>query len=122
MKSTAMSPDRKPKRLVVSVGRFLLLLALMGLSWRVFGGRETHTNPLCAWIAISDGPFLTLAETMILAGSQTIWLERVEIDRVLAERRLQEVFGAEAVSERIGLGRVLKADILVLARIGRREE
>ena len=122
MKSTAMSPDRKPKRLVVSVGRFLLLLALMGLSWRVCGGRETPTNPRCAWIAISEGPVLTLAETRILAGSQTIWLERVEIDRVLAERRLQEVFGAEAVSERIGLGRVLKADILVLARIGRREE
>ncbi len=122
MKSTTMPLDRTPKRLVVSVGRFLLLLGLMGLSWQVCGGREASTNPRCAWIAVSEGPVLALAETRILAGTRAIWLERVEIDRLLAERKLQEVFGAEAVSERIGLGKVLKADVLVLARIGRREE
>lgn len=54
----------------------------------------------------------------MLAESHALWLERAEIDRLLAERRLQDAFGAEAVTERIGLGRVLKADILVLARAG----
>lgn len=117
-----MPLDRNSKRLVVSVGRFLVLLGITALSWRACGGGEASPPPRCAWIAALDGPVLTLAEARIMAEYPAIWLERAEIDRVLAERRLQEAFGADAVSKRISLGRMLKADVLVLARVGGGEQ
>ena len=109
-------------QLALSIGRFLIFVAIMALASRNCAGHEDSPNPQCAWIAASDEPVLTLAGAKVLAQSRARWLEREQIDLLLAERRLQEAFGAEGVSERIELGKVLKADVLVLARTGKHDK
>jgi hypothetical protein len=110
--------DRHCTTPVVAIGPLLVLAGIMAIPWLDCAGEDGASSPRCAWIATTDSPVLTLAEATILANPRATWLERNEIARVLAERKLQEAFGAEAVSARVGLGDLLKADILVLARIG----
>ena len=55
-----------------------------------------------------------LLEQRLLANPHATWLERTEIDAVLSQRQLQSLLGAAAINERANIGRLLKADILVL--------
>ncbi len=73
-------------------------------------------KPSCALIAADSSPISTLLEARLLARDSEIWLERREIDRVLAEQELQAAFGAAGGADRAALGRLLKADVLVLLR------
>lgn len=114
--------DGNRTRLIASVGGFFVLWGITTLSCQACGGGEPSPTPRCAWIAASEGPVLMLAEARILTEYPATWLEREEIDRVLAERELQAAFGAEGVSTRISLGKIFKADVLVLARVGGRQQ
>ena len=53
---------------------------------------------------------------MLLASGKASWVERNEIDRILKEQELQAAFGAANARDRLALGKLLKADVLVLLR------
>ena len=77
-----------------------------------------NTGVRCALLCADASPVSTLLESKLLARDSEVWLERQEIDRVLAERELQAAFGAKDVVNRAALGKVLKADVLVMLRSG----
>ncbi len=79
-------------------------------------------KPRCALIAADTSPVVTLLEVKLLARDSETWLERGEIDRILAEQELQAVFGAKEGANRVALGKILKADVLVLLRSGVRDK
>src|SRR5579864_7058270 len=72
--------------------------------------------PVCAFINPEKAPRADLAEARLLAGSAATWVERASIDRVLKEQTLQAVFGPQGGADRVQLGKLLKADLLVLVR------
>ncbi len=78
------------------------------------GGKETSSRPRAAFLNIDRSPVGVLLEQRLLANPRAAWLERTEIDAVLRERQLQSLFGAAAIDERAKIGRLLKADLLVL--------
>lgn len=51
-----------------------------------------------------------------LAESNLKLVDRAAVDAVLREQQLQAAFGAQGVGERVRLGKLLKADLLVLVR------
>ena len=69
-----------------------------------------------ALIDVDRTPLGALAEQTLLGGKQAVWLERTEIDKLVREQQLQLLLAPEAVKERSGLGRLLKADLLVILR------
>jgi tetratricopeptide (TPR) repeat protein len=62
------------------------------------------------------GAATTLLEAKLLSGGQASWVERTEIDRVLKEQVLATAFGAQGGKNRLALGKLLKAEVLVLVR------
>jgi len=73
-------------------------------------------------IVVDESPTAALLEAELLVESEATWLERNEIGRILAEQELQATFGAADGRNRITLGEVLKADVLVMLRNGKREK
>ena len=61
---------------------------------------------------------ITLAEHQLTSVSDIQLLERGQIGSVLREQELQACFAAGATGERIKLGELLQADLLVLIRAG----
>ncbi|MCU0982697.1 MAG: hypothetical protein MUF25_26350 [Pirellulaceae bacterium] len=57
-----------------------------------------------------------LVERRMLQNPDADWLERAEIETVLRERELQSLMSPEACGERAAIGRLLKADMLILLR------
>ncbi len=74
-------------------------------------------KPRCALVTATPSPTATLLEAALLETGSAEWLERGEIDRILAEQKLDAAFAARAAKSRVALGRLLKADLLVLVRI-----
>ena len=74
-------------------------------------------KPRCALVIATPSPTATLLEAALLETGTAEWLERGEIDRILAEQKLDAAFAARAVKSRVALGRLLKADLLVLVQI-----
>ena len=75
-----------------------------------------HAIPNCALIDSTKLPVTALLETRLLNSDGATWVERSQIDRILAEQQLQNAFGAAAVQARATLGEALKADVLILLR------
>ena len=75
---------------------------------------DETSSARCALLDLSKSPVAALTEAKLSAQAGTTWLERTEIDKVMAEQELTTLLGAKAASGRIALGQVLKADILVL--------
>jgi hypothetical protein len=73
-------------------------------------------RPVAALIDTTEHPATSLLEAKLLTGEAAQWVERTEVERVTAEQQLQAAFGAEGVKQRSSLGRLLKADVLVLIR------
>jgi hypothetical protein len=69
-----------------------------------------------ALIDLDRSPLGALLEAKLLDGAKLAWLERGDIDKILAEQELQALFAPEAGSQRIALGKLLKAHVLVLLR------
>jgi tetratricopeptide (TPR) repeat protein len=55
-------------------------------------------------------------EARLIQDERAVWLERAEIRKVLEEQSLQAIFSPQAVAERAAMGKLLKADLLVLLR------
>src|SRR5436309_1411877 len=78
-----------------------------------------RADPKAALLDFQRLPIVALLESELLSANIATWVERNEIERVLDEQKLQLLFGADAGADRVRLGRILKADILVLARSGK---
>src|SRR5689334_21070832 len=77
----------------------------------------THVaGPVCALLDPEKVPQAALLEAKLLADTGATWVERAEIDKVLREQKLQAAFGPQGVGERVRLGKILKADLLVIVR------
>src|SRR5579859_6390904 len=70
----------------------------------------------CALLDPEKVPQAALLEAKLLATPNTTWVERASIDKVLQEQKLQALFSPQGLSERVKLGRLLKADLLVMVR------
>ncbi|WP_254508101.1 hypothetical protein [Anatilimnocola floriformis] len=74
-------------------------------------------SPVCALIDTSKLPVTALLEARLLASDNATWVERSQIDKLLAERELHAAFSAGGVEARSSLGALVKADVLVLLRL-----
>ena len=90
----------------------ILTILFVGLSTPSASSAATQ----CAFIAQKQSPVVELAEAMLLGVADAEWLERSEIDKVLAEQKLQTLFAPEATGSRSALGKILKADLIVVVR------
>ena len=95
---------------------YILLACLLPLLLPPGPAPAEETAPRCALVVASDFPVAKLLEARLLARSSETWLERSEIDRILAEKELQGAFGAAEGANRASFGQILKADVLVLVR------
>jgi hypothetical protein len=73
-------------------------------------------GPTCALLDPEKTPRAALLEAKLLAEPGAAWVERADIDKVLREQKLQAAFGPQGVAERVKLGKLLKADLLVMVR------
>lgn len=73
-------------------------------------------EPVCALLDPEKHPRVPLLEAKLLADSSATWVERGNIDKVLKEQKLQALFSPAGVGERVKLGKLLKADLLVMVR------
>jgi hypothetical protein len=114
---------------MVLVVRHLMPLLVLATSFQLFaiaqelpsGSPLAKARPTAALIDLDRSPVAALLEAELLAGEDAIWVERTEIEKVLDEQKLQAVFSPDAGGERARLGRILKADLLVLVRSGKAE-
>lgn len=77
---------------------------------------DLSAAPVCALIDTTKLPVTAILEARLLTDDKATWVERTEIDRVLGEQELQAAFGAEGVKQRSSLGKLLKAEVLILLR------
>ncbi|MBN9521195.1 hypothetical protein J0H58_22190 [bacterium] len=73
-------------------------------------------RPTCALLDPTNDPRAALLEAKALPAADATWVERAGIDRVLAEQKLQALFGPQGIGDRVRLGKLLKADLLVMVR------
>lgn len=71
-----------------------------------------------AVVDLSQTPTGALFEAKVLGSRKLTWVERSRVDQVLRELQLQALFSPEGGGNRAGLGKLLKADLLVLLRAG----
>lgn len=69
-----------------------------------------------AIVDLSRNPVGALFEAKVLASRKLIWVERAHVDMVVRELELQALFSPDGGSKRAGLGKLLKADLLVILR------
>jgi len=77
--------------------------------------------PTCAIVADSalgfdQSPLFALFETHVVQSGAVTSLERTEIAKVLDEHKLALLFSAEGGRDRVAVGKILKADLLVLLK------
>lgn len=73
-------------------------------------------DPVCALLDPERLPRAALLEAKLLADPGATWVERAGVDAVLKEQKLQALFAPHGVSDRVKLGALLKADVLVTVR------
>ncbi|MEX0724810.1 MAG: hypothetical protein WD065_00990, partial [Planctomycetaceae bacterium] len=108
-------------------GLFLLLFAGVGVSQDKVKSKPKATpkpppQAIVAFIDFDRLPLGAFLETELFEEEGLTWVDRNEIDRVLAEQKLQLLFSPEAVDERAKISRLLKADLLILLRTGKKDE
>lgn len=72
--------------------------------------------PTCALIDFDRSPLVAVLEAKLLSDVEATWLERNAIDEVVKEQELQALFTPEGGAQRSALGKLLKADLLILVR------
>lgn len=96
-----------------------LLLAIVCCSADRVGAQEAKPSdhlPTCALVDFDRSPLTAVLEAKLLADVDADWLERSAIDEVLKEQELQALFTPEGGTQRAALGKLLKADLLILVR------
>jgi len=73
-------------------------------------------GPTCALLDPEKVSQAALLEAKLIATPGITWVERADIDKVLQEQKLQALFSPQGVAERVKLGQLLKADLLVMVR------
>ncbi|HVC96454.1 MAG TPA: hypothetical protein VND64_22405 [Pirellulales bacterium] len=100
-------------------GRGGLVLAMVCFSANAASAQKEAPSgdpPTCALIDFDRSPLAAVLEAKLLAEVKATWLERNAIDEVVKEQELQALFTPEGGSERVALGKLLKADLLILVR------
>jgi hypothetical protein len=69
-----------------------------------------------AFLDLDGSPLAGLLEQRLLEDRRAIWLERNAIEAIQRERNLEGLMDAAAGGRRAAIGRLLKADLLVLLR------
>jgi tetratricopeptide (TPR) repeat protein len=77
-------------------------------------GGNAPARPTAGFLNVNESPVGSLLEQRLLADPRAVWLERGAIEALLHEHQLQSLLSAAAADERAKLGRLLKADLLVL--------
>src|SRR4051812_18925747 len=90
-----------------------LMLSVLGL---LILAQSVAAGPTCALLDPEKLPQAALLEAKLLADPGTNWVERANIDKVLKEQKLQAAFGPQGVGERVKLGQLLRAELLVMVR------
>src|SRR5262245_23085681 len=95
--------------------------ALVTAGFLVFAGHASATvpakkAPVCAFLDPDKATRAALLEAKLLADPSATWVERTAIDTILKEQVLQSVFGPQGGADRVQLGKLLKADLLVFVR------
>lgn len=92
-------------------------LALMLASWAATAaGAPNDEAPTCALIDFDRSPLAAVLEAKLLADVEATWLERSAIDKVVKEQELHALFTPEGGTQRVALGKLLRADLLILVR------
>jgi hypothetical protein len=78
--------------------------------------RPTPAVPTCALLDPERVPRAALLEAKLLADPSAAWVERTAIEKVLKEQAVQALFGPQGGADRVRLGKLLRADLLVLVR------
>ncbi len=73
-------------------------------------------DPVCALLDPEKAPRAALVEAKLLADPGAAWVDRADVDKVLKEQKLQALFSPQGVGDRVKLGKLLKADVLVMVR------
>lgn len=73
--------------------------------------------PVCALLTPAETPRVAVPEAQLLGLPEVDWVERARVDDVLTEQSIQMAVTPGGVDERVKLGRVLKADLLVLVLV-----
>lgn len=80
------------------------------------GKTQQRTKPTAAFVDADRSALGALLETRLLSTDVARWLERTEIDQVLRERELDSLMTPAGTAERSSVGKLLKADLLVVLR------
>jgi len=93
----------------------LIILAAIGYT-RLAAAPPANDRRVVAFVDLDKLAIGPILEQRLQAGTDVQWVEREQIEQVLREHKLQGMFAAAGTGDRIQLGRVLKADALVLLR------
>jgi hypothetical protein len=99
-----------------------LLLCLAGGLPGMAAGEPKAVTPMCAFLNPERAPRGDLLEAKLLAEPGAAWVERAGIEKVLKEQAIQAAFGPQGGADRAQLGKLLKADLLVLVRSVKKTE
>lgn len=77
---------------------------------------KERSKPTVAFVDVDRSSQGALLEARLLSHDAARWLERTEIDQVLREQKLESLFNPGAAAGRCSLGKLLKADLLILLR------
>ncbi len=89
-------------------------VSLCVLLWLVASAQAAA--PVCALLDPEKAPQAALLEAKLLADPAATWVERANVDAVLKEQKLQRMFSPQGVGDRVKLGKLLKAELLVMVR------
>ncbi len=73
-------------------------------------------RPTTAFLDLDGSPLAALLEGRLLRNPRAVWVERNAIEEIQRERKLQGLTEAAAGRRRVAIGKLLKADLLVLLR------
>src|SRR5436190_1514656 len=114
-RGTSSGPARSPSRLRLQARRgpdMLPRTVAMAILLAFSGSLRAGT--VCALVDPEATPRAALLEARLLAAPGIQWVERTNIEAVLREQQLQAAFGPQGVADRVRLGKLAKADLLIL--------
>ncbi|WP_165698839.1 SHD1 domain-containing protein [Bremerella volcania] len=103
-------------------GAFLVLFTVHGRLATAAPPQESPKALRCALIDVDQSALAGLVEAELITRPGEEWLERTEINRLLAEKELQSLLSPKAGDGRVALGQTLKADVLILLRTTQKDQ
>jgi|GEM_PF-2560170 len=92
-------------------------MRLVSIAFASFACSVAHAaDPVCALLDPEKAPRSALLEAKLIGDPGATWVERADIDKILQEQKLQTAFSPQGIGEPVKLGKLLKADLLVMVR------